>query len=63
MFQNHCHWKLFKSHHKRGSILLQAAEIRRRETLRMVEETVRQETIERKSKDNDPAGKLPSKVE
>ena len=47
MFQNHCHWKLFKSHHKRGSTLLQAAEIRRRETLRMVEETVRQETIER----------------
>ena len=34
----------------------QAAELRRRETLRLVEETVRQETMERKSKDNDPAG-------
>ena len=34
----------------------QAAEVRRRDTLRMVEDAVRQETIERKSKDNDPAG-------
>ena len=34
----------------------QAAELRRRETLRMVEEAVKKETTERKAKDNDPAG-------
>jgi uncharacterized protein YqeY len=35
---------------------LQAAEQRRRETLRMVEEAVKKETTERKTQANDPAG-------
>jgi len=30
--------------------------MRRRDTLRMVEDAVKQEALERKSKDNDPSG-------
>jgi len=36
--------------------IFKMAELRRRDTLRMVEESVRQETAERKINANDPAG-------